>query len=119
MASIIFMVTSEIPTSIYLFSFNAIQRINKVALAWATASEIDTAGFKLYRAESESGGYIKINGSLIPAEGSPTQGATYQFVDENVQNRKVYFYKLEDIDLNGKSTRYGPVSAEPRRLGGD
>jgi hypothetical protein len=111
------MVTSEIPTSIYLYSFNAIQRVNKVALAWATASEIDNAGFNLYRAESADGKYTKINPSLIPAQGSTTSGATYQFIDNDVRNRKTYYYKLEDIDLNGKSTMHGPVSAVMKRKG--
>ena len=38
---------------------------------------------------------------LIPAKGASTQGAAYEFIDTNVQNRKTYWYKLEDIDLNG------------------
>jgi hypothetical protein len=59
---------------------------------------------------------VKINPSLIPAEGSPSQGASYQFIDEGVQNRKTYFYRLEDIDLNGISTMHGPVSAVPRGI---
>jgi hypothetical protein len=90
-----------------------------VVLSWTTASEIDNAGFNLYRSESADGEYVKINASLIPAEGSPTQGATYQYVDRDVKNRTTYYYKLEDIDLNGNSTMHGPVSAEPRRLGRD
>jgi hypothetical protein len=31
-----------------------------------------------------------------------------------VQNRKTYYYKLEDIDLNGTSTMHVPMSATPR-----
>jgi hypothetical protein len=62
---------------------------------------------------------VKINDTLIPAQGTPTQGATYQYVDDDVKNRTTYFYKLEDIDLSGKSTMHGPVSAVPRRLGRD
>ena len=50
--------------------------------------------------ESEDGEYSKINESLIPAEGSSTQGASYEYIDTRVQNRKTYYYKLEDIDLN-------------------
>jgi hypothetical protein len=85
-----------------------------VTLVWSTESEIDNAGFNLYRAESENGSYVKINTSLIPAKGSSTQGASYEFIENNVQNRKTYYYKLEDIDLNGTSTMHGPVSATPR-----
>ncbi|MCX5885280.1 MAG: DUF1566 domain-containing protein [Proteobacteria bacterium] len=102
------------PTLITLSSFTTTPSDRAIILKWTTASEIDNAGFNLYRAESENGEYVKINSSLIPAQGSATQGATYQFVDENVQNRKTYYYKLEDIDLNGTSTLHGPVSAAPR-----
>jgi hypothetical protein len=59
---------------------------------------------------------VKINSSLIPAEGSPTEGASYTYVDKNVQNRQMYLYKLEDIDLSGKSTFHDPVSAIPRMI---
>jgi hypothetical protein len=79
-----------------------------------TASEIDNAGFNLYRAESKDGEYVKINSALIPAEGNGTSGATYQYIDKDVKNRTAYYYKLEDIDIYGVSTFHGPVSATPR-----
>jgi hypothetical protein len=104
-------------TLIELSSFTATSGSGNVILRWITASEIDNAGFNLYRSESKDGEYVKINASLIPAQGSPTQGATYQFIDENVRNRTTYYYKLEDIDLNGTSIMHGPVSAEPRAIG--
>jgi len=56
---------------------------------------------------------------LLPGQGTSTSGATYQYIDENVKNRRTYYYKLEDIDLNGTSTMHEPVSAVPRRLGRD
>jgi len=105
-----------IPTLIMLSSFTATPSGRKVIIEWSTASEIDNAGFNLYRAESENGEYVKINPSLIPAKGTSTSGATYQYIDKNVKNRTTYFYKLEDIDLNGKSMMHGPVSAELRRV---
>jgi hypothetical protein len=107
----------ESPTLVTLSTFTATRSDRSVLLTWTTASEIDNAGFNLYRAESENGEYMKINSSLIPAEGSPTQGASYQFIDEGVKNRTTYYYKLEDIDLNGTSTMHGPVSAVPRKFG--
>ncbi|MCX5885115.1 MAG: hypothetical protein NT096_04250, partial [Proteobacteria bacterium] len=106
-------------TVIQLSSFTATPSDRKVILAWTTESEVDNAGFNLYRAESEDGEYVKINPSLIPAEGSSTEGALYQYVDGNLDNRITYFYKLEDIDLNGKGTMHGPVSATPRLINGE
>jgi len=40
---------------------------SKVSVEWKTESEVDNAGFNVWRAEFE-----KINASLIPAKGSPT-----------------------------------------------
>ena len=103
-------------TLIQLAKFIAYPQSGKVMLAWSTESEIDNAGFNLYRSESENGEYIKINDSLIPAQGSSTQGTSYEFVDSDVRNRKTYYYKLEDIDLQGKSTLHGPVVATPKMI---
>ena len=40
-------------------------------------------------------------------------GASYEYVDTDVKNRKTYYYKLEDIDVNGVATFHGPMSATP------
>jgi hypothetical protein len=101
------------PTAIELSSFTAIPGNSQVTIKWETATEIDISGFNLYHSELEGGPYVQINGSIIPTEGSSTQGATYEFIDTNVQNGKTYYYKLEDIDQNGVSTMHGPVSATP------
>jgi hypothetical protein len=102
------------PTVINLSSFIATPKAGKVILQWTTASEIDNAGFNIYRSEAEDGEYKKINNALIAAEGSSTQRASYEFIDGALRNRKTYYYKLEDIDLNVTSTMHGPVSATPR-----
>jgi len=101
-------------TLIQISSFETVPSDGKVIVKWKTESEVDNAGFNVWRAEFE-----KINNLLIPAKGSPTQGASYQFIDEGVQNRQMYLYKLEDIDLNGKSTMHNPVSATPRAIYND
>jgi hypothetical protein len=106
--------TLATPTVIQLSSFNAAPSYKKVSIAWTTEAEIDNAGFNLYRATAENGEYVKINAALISARGSATQGASYEFIDKDVRNRKAYYYKLEDIDLNGTATIHGPVSATPR-----
>jgi hypothetical protein len=106
------------PTLINLASFAARPAASKVLLAWSTESEINNAGFNIYRSATEDGNFTKINTSLIPAQGSPTQGASYEFIDNDVQNRKTYYYKLEDIDMSGTATMHGPVSAMPRLIYG-
>jgi hypothetical protein len=102
------------PTVINLSFFIATPKAGKVILQWSTEAEINNAGFNLYRAETEDGEYTQITTSLITAQGFSTQGESYEYVDTGLKNRKTYYYKLEDIDLNGTSTMHGPVSATPR-----
>ena len=110
--------TTATLTVVTLIEFKSVSGNRIITLAWSTACEIDNAGFNLYRSTSENGEYIKINDSLIPAIGSSTEGASYEFVDTNVHNRRTYYYKLEDIDINGVSTFHGPVAATPRLIYG-
>jgi len=110
--------TTVQPTAIELSSLTATPANRAIVVKWTTESEINNAGFNVYRAESKDREYTKINNSLIPTKGFSTQGASYEFTDTNVQNRKTYYYKLEDIELSGKSTMHGPVSATPRLIFG-
>jgi len=82
-----------------------------MVLEWTTASEVNTEGFNVYRSETEDGEYVKINQALIPAQGNPSTGASYSFVDTDVRPGRTYYYKLEDVDTSGNSTFHGPVWA--------
>lgn len=104
----------EPPTIIELVSLQAIKSKSKVTVLWETASETDNAGFNILRSDHKDGDYVKINSALIPAQGSPIQGASYEFVDTSVENRRVYYYKLEDVDFDGTVTTNGPAKATPR-----
>jgi len=101
-------------TAITLVSFTAASSPAGVSLAWETGTEIDNAGFNLYRATAEAGPYHKINPALIPAKGSAVGGASYSYLDTGATaENSTYYYKLEDIDFNGVSTFHGPVDTAP------
>ena len=106
------------PTAVTLSSFTAEPRSNAVMLRWTTETEIDTAGFNLYRADSAAGTFEKINSGLIAAKGSETGGAAYTVTDTEAKNRNTYYYKIEDVDTSGRKTLHGPVSAVPRLIWG-
>ena len=108
--------SAEISTLVTLSKFEAKSVLSSIIIIWATSSELANAGFNLYRADLENGEYIKINAALIPAKGSSTQGAQYEFIDKDVRLWKTYYYKLEDVDLNGTATMHGPVSTTVRLL---
>lgn len=80
-----------------------------INVEWTTASETNTAGFNLYRSERAGGSYIKVNAQLIPASTDPLTGGKYSFEDKNVTPGKTYYYELEDVQLDGVTTRHGPI----------
>ncbi len=99
------------PTLVELGSFTAQAQPGLVHVAWSTLSEVDNAGFNLWRSQAAEGGYEKLNAQLIPAQGGPTQPASYAFDDDAVTDGVTYYYKLEDVSIYGQSTLHGPVWA--------
>lgn len=77
-----------------------------IRIEWETETEVDTAGFNIYRREGEEGSFVQINEQLIPSEGSPVTGASYVFVDEDVVTGRTYYYQLEDVELDNSRERH-------------
>ncbi len=97
-------------TLVVLVSFDAREVGKSMGITWETASEIDTAGFHLWRSGTRNGTYQRLTSSLIPAEGSPTSGATYNWNDTAVAPPQVWYYKLEEISTSGGRGFHGPVA---------
>ena len=100
------------PTAIELASLAASRTPSgTVQVEWETATEFDNVGFDVYRASEPSGIRTRLNEVLVPTQypGMPT-GAKYTWLDANVVPDRIYFYWLEDIDVNGAATQHGPVS---------
>jgi hypothetical protein len=89
-----------------------------VTVEWTTASEVDHAGFNLYRSESPDGPWAKLNQELIPPSGDPIVGGKYSYVDDAVGPGRTYYYQLEDVSLNGSSTRHPPIEVVAGPAGG-
>ncbi len=113
------------PLAVTLASFDAQAQAGHVLVSWETVSELNNAGFNLYRTGSVgdrpeqrewlgSVGDRPEQGDLlafVPAQApGATQGAAYSFQDANVVAGQTYWYWLEDVDLNGATTLHGPVS---------
>ena len=98
---------TEPPTAIELTDFKAkVTSDGTVVLKWSTATEVDNAGFNIYRAESRNGSYTQVNSAMIPAKDNATSGARYRYED-TPDAGSTYYYKLEDVDYNGVSTMHG------------
>jgi hypothetical protein len=83
-----------------------------VLIEWETKSEVDNLGFNLYRSTEREGRYVKLNAQLIPGLISSVSGRGYTYTDTGVRRGALYYYKLEDIDLDGSRTVHGPVCVD-------
>ncbi|MCP4357242.1 MAG: hypothetical protein GY796_04395 [Chloroflexi bacterium] len=78
----------------------------EIKVEWETATELNTAGFHLYRSASPNGEFNLITDELIPATGSSVSGGAYSFVDENVNTGETYYYLLEEVEFDSTTNQY-------------
>jgi hypothetical protein len=103
-----FTVTSN-PLAVMLASFAAQQQEDAVQVTWETVSELNNAGFNLYRSLAADGERTLLATVPSAAPGS-TAGAAYSWRDPDVVAGQTYWYLLEDMDLSGATSLHGPVS---------
>ena len=101
--------TSAGPLSVTLASFSATTDGGQVQLAWETVSDLDNAGFNLYRATSPAGPDTLLVFVPSQAPGS-SQGFSYSFTDADVEPGLTTWYWLEDVSLAGAMTMHGPLT---------
>ena len=112
-------------TAIDLLSFTATGANDAVQVSWETASETGNLGFYLYRADSPDWTYRRITDQLIAGLDFSAAGRVYSYSDTDVSAGQAYYYKLEDLDMDGQRTFHGPVGVDwngggaPAVAGGD
>ncbi len=86
---------------------------------WSTESEINTAGFNLYRGQSPDGPFdVKVNSQLIPPASDPMVGGEYTFEDKTALPGVTYYYQLQEIEKSGKVNLHGPVASRASAFNG-
>ncbi|MBI3448530.1 MAG: hypothetical protein HY049_06410 [Acidobacteria bacterium] len=85
-------------------AFDAYGADGQVTALWDTAAEVDNAGFRVLRTDVRAHTTVALNSNLVPAQGSPTSGYAYAYVDTTAVNGRKYRYQVEDWDLGGKNT---------------
>ncbi|MBI5878709.1 MAG: hypothetical protein HZB53_13750 [Chloroflexi bacterium] len=91
-----------------------------VVLKWTTKSEINTAGFNVFRAEDRAGPFTQVNPDLIPASNDAIAGGQYVYTDTASIAGVTYYYVLEDVEMNGRRTQHDPfmITAGSSTTGG-
>ncbi len=103
------------PLPVELVSWTATPGNGVVKLAWETASELNNAGFEIYRSTKKDSDFRLIasyqtNESLRPRG---QQSGKYALNDNQVINTRTYYYKLADVSIDGKRTEHKVLSAVP------
>jgi uncharacterized repeat protein (TIGR01451 family) len=102
-------VVVDVPTAAEVAYFQ-VDKIKgrSVQISWATVTEIDNVGFRLYRAYQTVRAQPEMV-AFVPSHGNGT-GATYSHVDK-VPDDGVWWYWLTDIDTSGQETFQGAAKA--------
>jgi hypothetical protein len=109
----VYLCKADLALPVELSLFAATADDDQVTLQWITESEVDNLGFNLYRAEEREGvigEYLQINDHLIPGEVNTSIRMAYEFVDRRIDHAGIYWYRLEDVDLDGIKTLHDPIS---------
>jgi hypothetical protein len=77
---------------------------NSVKITWRTLSETNLDGFAIYRDNARIATKKAANSA---------SGATYEYVDGNVENGRTYNYDLRSVDINGAEMSFHTASVTP------
>lgn len=99
-------------TAIDLVSFTARPQQGAIALRWETSAEVNTFGFHLFRSsDGTRANATRITPNIIPATGRGQGGAVYTWTDQTAQPGQTYAYWLQEVEVDGATNEYGPVTA--------
>ncbi len=89
------------PVPVTLSHFRAERTDAGAVLNWTTESELDNAGFYIYRSEAKDGKFKIVNTTLIQGAGTTSERHTYTWTDTTAKPNTVYYYQIEDISHAG------------------
>ncbi len=107
---------ASLPVTLSSFKVNAAPNAN--VLEWKTESEINNLGFNIYKAAGQKKvpvsqlQFFRLNPILIQGAGISNRDNFYSYTDRAVQDNWYYWYRLEDVDFNGKTTQHEIVEVQ-------
>ena len=96
------------PLPVVLVSFNATRNATNASLTWSTATETNSKGFEVQ--VSTDGTAFRTLGFVSSETPNSTQAKSYQYVDTETGKVGIRYYRLHQVDLDGKDS-YSPVRA--------
>ncbi len=114
--------SSDLPLPVSLSSFRAEQTTGGVVLNWTTESELDNAGFYIYRSPTKDGEFEVVTPTMIAGAGTTAERTEYTWTDTTAKSNTVYYYRIEDVSHAGVREQLstvrlkGLVSAKDKML---
>ncbi len=112
-------VRAEEKHAVTLLYFQGEGRDTEVLIRWATATEVDTAGFTLERSQNAAGPYRLLSEiGFIPSLAEDAfSGAEYRRLDrDNVVSYQTYYYILVELEVDGSEIRTDPISVNASQV---
>ena len=78
-------------------------------LKWTTESEVNNAGFYVYRSETRTGEFKVVNLTMIQGAGTTSEKHTYTWTDTTAKPNTVYYYRIEDVSHSGDRKQLATV----------
>ena len=92
-----------------LVSFDAEAQTKSILLEWETATETNNAGFELERRAENETDFRKI--TFVTGSGTTSDKSLYNYIDKEVIAGTTYFYRLRQLDFDGKEDYSNVVKA--------
>lgn len=92
-----------------LVSLNAVCENNVSLIEWTTATEINNDYFIVERSD-DGINYIKMD--TINGNGNTNQIINYSWIDRKIKPERDYYYRLRQVDYDGKYYLHGPVHSK-------
>ena len=89
------------PLPVTLSHFRAEHTDAGVVLKWTTESEVDNAGFYIYRSQTRDSEFKVVNPTMIQGAGTTSERNTYTWTDTTTKPNVAYYYRIEDISHAG------------------
>ena len=95
--------SSALPVTLTSFAANC--QNDKVVMHWTTASEYNASHYQL---EKSRDGFAWLEVAQIEATGTTNQTSHYSYEDDNMG--ALTYYRLVQLDVDGKQEIFGPIS---------
>ena len=101
--------SSNNPLPVELSTFSAHRVDGNVIVSWTTESELNNAGFNIYRSESKTDEFRQLNAKLIQGAGTTGERTEYRWTDTTAKTDTAYYYQIEDISHAGIAKQLATV----------